>query len=87
MKKEHRRWLIEKIESLVGNKDYANFGIRKGRVDLEIIIRVDPNDKNVFTESLLKGLEDEVASLTGIISPVIYLEGKEPMWLEREILC
>ena len=87
MKESHKHWLMHEIELMVKNPEDANFGIKKGRVDLEIIISVNEKDKQIFSKKTLKILTEKIAKLTGVLSPVVYLDGKEPAWLAREILC
>jgi len=78
---EQKQKLAAKIESLVKHPEQANFGIVLGRCDLEIVISVAEEDKAVFTDAVLLGLKGEIAAMTGIFAPVVYLYGNEPDWL------
>jgi hypothetical protein len=83
MEEEHCSWLISQIERLVKNPDSANFGIDKSRCDLEIIIKVAEEDKRFITQEWLDAWKHELSVKTGVLSPVIYLEGNEPEWLAK----
>ena len=83
MQEEHCSWLMLQIERLVKNPDSAKFGMDKSRCDLEIIIKVAEEDRAAITQEWLDAWKNELATRTGVTSPVIYLEGNEPEWLAK----
>lgn len=78
-----KNWLMTQVELLTKNPKSANIGINRSRCDLEIIIKVDPEDRSAFTDEVLTVLKNEISARTGFGSPVIYLEGNEPEWLAK----
>ena len=78
MTPDQKAALMSRIEGLTKNPDEANMAIRTGSFDLEIIISVAPEDESVFSEDVIATLKKEVAEMTGVSSPVIYLDGKIP---------
>jgi len=76
MTHEQKMWLMDLIEGMVSNPERANFGIRRGYFDLEIILDVDPDDEEIFTDTVLEDLITKVAKATGVLLPVIYLNDK-----------
>lgn len=78
MSVDQKQVLMTRIEGLVKNPQEANMATRTGSFDLEIIIKVAPDDEAVFTPEVLATLTREVAEATGIHSPIIYLDGHMP---------
>jgi hypothetical protein len=83
LKDEDKEWLNGILKGMVKNPESVCLGIQSGRCDLEIIIQVESADRAIFTEEVLHSLKQQVASRTGVLSPVIYLDGNEPEWLAK----
>ncbi len=76
--KEHLTWLMEQIEARCKDKETANFARIHGRFDLEIVISVAPQDKYAIDDEFLVDMKRALRERTGLLAPVIYLEGCEP---------
>jgi hypothetical protein len=76
--KEHLTWLMEQIEARCKNKEAANFARIHGRFDLEIVIAVAPEDKYAITDEFLVDMKRALRERTGLLAPVIYLQGCAP---------
>lgn len=63
------------IDGLVSKPDLANFARIYAGLDLEIMIRVATEDRQVFTPEMCKALTFVISALTGVHKPVVYLEG------------
>ena len=74
-------WFMAEIARMVKHLSDASFGIVTGRCDLEIVIVVAEDDKALFAEEVLSQFKQKIAAMTGVLSPVIYLQGNEPAWL------
>ena len=75
---EHLTWLMGQIEERCKNKEAANFARIHGRFDLEVVISVAPEDKYAITDEFLVDVKRALRERTGLLAPVIYLEGYEP---------
>ena len=75
---EHLDWLMAQIEERCTDKETANFARIHGRFDLEIVISVAPKDKHAITDEFLVDMKRALRERTGLLSPVIYLDGYEP---------
>lgn len=78
VEQEHLGWLMAQIEARCTDKEKANFARIHGRFDLEIVIAVAPQDKRAITDEFLVDMKRELRERTGLLSPVIYLDGYEP---------
>jgi len=76
--KEHLDWLMTQVENRCTDKERANVGRIHGRFDLEIVIVVAPQDKLAITDEFLVDMKRALRERTGLLSPVIYLDGYEP---------
>jgi hypothetical protein len=76
--KEHMQWLMAQVEARCTDKERANVGRIHGRFDLEIVISVAPQDKYAITDEFLVDMKRALRERTGLLAPVIYLEGYEP---------
>ena len=83
MTTEQKQVFMARVEALVSKPGKANAMIRTGSFDLEMIIRVAKEDEHVFSEEVLATLKKELADMTGVFSPVVYLEGKMPEELQH----
>ena len=81
--KEHKTWLMQEVEALCSDPDYANIGHRKGQCDLEVVIWVRPDDRSAFSHAVMARLEEGLKERTGVFKPVIYLEGNRPHHLDN----
>jgi hypothetical protein len=70
-----KNWFMAVIEGLVKNPDAANFMRVKGGNDLEIAIKVAPEDSHVFTPDVCRALKTLLILATGALAPVVYLYG------------
>lgn len=75
---EHLNWLMEQIEARCTDKKAANFARLHGRFDLEIVIAVSPQDRQAIDDEFLANMKRAMRERTGLLSPVIYLDGYEP---------
>lgn len=75
---EHLDWLMAQIEERCKDKETANFARIHGRFDLEIVISVAPQDKYAIDDEFLVDMKRALRERTGLLSPVIYLDGDEP---------
>jgi len=75
---EHLDWLMVQIEARCKDKETANFARIHGRFDLEIVISVAPQDRQSITDEFLVDMKRALRERTGLLSPVIYLDGYEP---------
>jgi hypothetical protein len=73
---EEKQWFMKLIEAMVKKPDEANFARRKVFFDLELLLMVDPKDEEIFTDTVLDGLIEQVSIRTGALKPVIYLKDK-----------
>jgi hypothetical protein len=76
--REHLTWLMAQIENRCKNKEAANFARIHGRFDLEIVISVAPEDKYAITDEFLVDMKRALRERTGLLAPVVYLQGYEP---------
>jgi len=76
--KEHLQWLMEQIEARCADKERANFARIHGRFDLEIVITVAQQDRKAITDEFLVDTKRALQERTGLLAPVIYLDGYEP---------
>lgn len=76
--KVHMRWLMEQVEARCTDKERANVGRIHERFDLEIVVRVAPQDRQSITDEFLVDMKRALRERTGLLEPVIYLEGYEP---------
>ena len=76
--KEHMQWLMKQVEERCTDKEQANVGRIHGRFDLEIIIAVAPQDRQAITDEFLVDMKRALRERTGLLAPVIYLDGDEP---------
>jgi hypothetical protein len=76
--KEHMLWLMAQVEERCKDKDTANLLRIHGRFDLEIIIAVAPQDRQAITDEFLVDMKRALRERTGLLAPVIYLDGDEP---------
>lgn len=74
----HLDWLMEQIEERCTDKERANFGRVHGRFDLEIVIAVAPQDRQSINDEFLVDMKRALRERTGLLAPVIYLDGYEP---------
>ena len=81
--KEHKDWLMKEIEALCSNPDRADIGHVKGQCDLEVVIWVHDDDRSAFSHAVMARLEAELKERTGVLKPVIYLEGSRPHHLDN----
>ena len=75
---EHLDWLMTQIEERCADKGQANFARIHGRFDLEIVIAVAPQDRQSITDEFLVDMKRALRERTGLLAPVIYLDGYEP---------
>ena len=75
---EHLDWLMAQIEERCKDKEAANFARIHGRFNLEIVISVAPQDKYAIDDEFLVDMKRALRERTGLLSPVIYLDGDEP---------
>jgi hypothetical protein len=68
-------WFIGVIGGMVKNPQAACFSRRRAGLDLEISITVASEDRAVFTEEVCLALAQLVKVTTGVLHPVVYLEG------------
>ncbi len=78
VEQEHLDWLMAQIEARCTDKEAANFGRIHGRFDLEIVISVARQDLEAITDEFLVDMKRAMRDRTGLLAPVIYLEGYEP---------
>lgn len=76
--KEHMQWLMAQVEARCTDKERANVGRIHGRFDLEIVIAVAPQDQQAITDEFLVDMKRAMRERTGLLEPVIYLDGYEP---------
>ena len=76
--REHLDWLMTQIEARCADKERANFARIHGRFDLEIVIAVAPQDRQSITDEFLVDMKRALRERTGLLAPVIYLDGYEP---------
>lgn len=76
--KEHMQWLMERVEERCKDKETANLLRIHGRFDLEIAIAVAPQDRYAITDEFLVDMKRVMCERTGLLAPVIYLDGDEP---------
>jgi hypothetical protein len=76
--KEHMQWLMEQVEERCKDKETANLLRIHGRFDLEIAIAVASQDRDAITDEFLVDMKRAMRERTGLLSPVIYLDGDEP---------
>lgn len=69
------KWFMSTIEGLCRKPEAANFGRVRGGIDLEIEIRVAPEDKEMFTPEVCAALATLLRVASGFLAPVVYLEG------------
>lgn len=81
---KQKAWFMAIIEGMVCNPETANFARVKGGMDLEIRIRVSPEDALIFTEEVCLSLARLLGVVTGT-SPVVYLDG-QPHAVAREAI-
>jgi hypothetical protein len=60
------------------DKESANVGRIHGRFDLEIVIAVAPQDRQAINDEFLVDMKRAMRERTGLLAPVIYLDGYEP---------
>jgi len=75
---EHLDWLMNQIETRCKDKETANFARIHGRFDLEIVIKVAPQDRYAITDEFLVDMKRGLRERAGFLAPVIYLDGYEP---------
>lgn len=75
---EHLDWLMAQIEERCKDKTTANFARIHGRFDLEIVISVAPTDRYAINDEFLVDMKRALRERTGLLAPVIYLDGDEP---------
>lgn len=75
---EHMQWLMERVEDRCSDKETANIARIHGRFDLEIVITVAPKDRQAITDEFLVDMKRALRERTGLLAPVIYLDGYEP---------
>ena len=75
---EHLNWLMVQIEARCKDKTAANFARIHGRFDLEIVIAVAPQDRYAITDEFIIDMKRVLRKRTGLLAPVIYLNGDEP---------
>jgi hypothetical protein len=75
---EHLNWLMAQIEARCTNKEQANLARIHGRFDLEIVIAVAPQDRLAIDDEFLVDMKRGMRERTGLLAPVIYLDGYEP---------
>lgn len=78
VEKEHMTWLMKQVEDRCSDKDTANLLRIHGRFDLEIVVVVARQDRQSITDEFLVDMKRAMRERTGLLSPVIYLEGYEP---------
>lgn len=76
--REHMQWLMEQVEARCKDKETANLLRHHGRFDLEIVIVVAPQDRHAITDEFLVDMKRAMRERTGLLAPVIYLDGYEP---------
>lgn len=76
--REHMQWLMERVEERCKDKETANLLRIHGRFDLEIAIAVAPQDRYAITDEFLVDMKRAMRERTGLLAPVIYLDGDEP---------
>jgi hypothetical protein len=74
----HLDWLMKQIEDRCKDKETANFSRIHGRFDLEIVIAVAPQDHQAINDEFLVDMKRAICERTGLLAPVIYLDGYEP---------
>lgn len=75
---EHMQWLMEQVEARCKDKETANLLRIHGRFDLQIAIVVAPQDRYTITDEFLVDMKRATRERTGLLAPVIYLDGDEP---------
>jgi hypothetical protein len=76
--REYMQWLMEQVEARCKDKETANLLRIHGRFDLEIAIAVAPQDRHAITDEFLVDMKRALRESTGLLAPVIYLDGDEP---------
>lgn len=76
--KEHMQWLMKQVEDRCTDKERANVGRIHGRFDLEVVITVAPQDRQAITDEFLVDMKRALRERTGLLAPVVYLDGYEP---------
>jgi len=71
---EQHHWFWRFLDGFVSNPDKATFKADRGLFDLEIMLRVAPEDEALFTPAVLGALETILTARTGIASLKIDLE-------------
>lgn len=74
MNAEQYHWFWRFLDGFVSNPNKATFKADKGLFDLEIMLRVAPEDEALFTPTVLGALETILTARTGITSLKIDLE-------------
>ncbi len=82
MTPRQHHWFLQLLEGMVSNLEVVMFNVRRTSLGLEIVIKVAPEDEEVFTTEILEALRVLVGSKAKTSPLLIYLEGKEP----REVL-
>jgi hypothetical protein len=75
---EHMQWLMERVEERCTDKETANLLRIHGCFDLEIVISVAPQDRHAINDEFLVDMKRALRERTGLLAPVIYLDGDEP---------
>lgn len=83
---KQKAWFMALIEGMVSNPKSANFARVKGCLDLEVRIRVAPEDAHIFTQEVCVALEQLLGAVTDT-SPVVYLDGHPHPAAEKAILA
>ena len=76
--REHLEWLMAQVEARCSDKETANIARIHGRFDLEIVIAVAPQDRRAIDDEFLVDMKRALRERTGLLAPVIYLDGYEP---------
>lgn len=72
--KENMQWFVALLESMVDDPDLiVGVGRVRGGNDLELIFKINPSVRSVFTDEVCLDLERQVKERTGMLgNPVIY---------------
>lgn len=69
-----KKWFMNIVEKMVTKPDEANVLRVKGGNDLELAIVVAKEDEHLFTREVCLALKIRVKHITGVLSPVVYLD-------------
>lgn len=72
---EQRKRISTMLESLASKPEAVSYTRYFAGLDLQIEIRVAPEDCRFFTPEVCGALSTIIGAIIGVLSPVVYLEG------------